>query len=119
MGNAQSIGTLLTKGIKVYKKIKREKERQERQQHQQQQQQQYQPHQEQQHRPPQQQHYGEGNHHHQIQQEHDDPQYSRLRDLAHQEAEKRNACYQRSQEAYHRGNGAQGKLRFGSYQNLS
>ncbi|KAI8331887.1 hypothetical protein BC941DRAFT_437831 [Chlamydoabsidia padenii] len=112
MGNAQSIGTLINKGIKIYKKIKREKERQERQQHhqqqhqqpQQQQQQQQQQHQQQQHH--QQQHTGG---YHQIQQEHDDPQYTRLRDQAHQEAEKRNACYQRSQEAYHQGDGARAK----------
>jgi len=39
----------------------------------------------------------------------DDPEYSRLRGLAHQEAMTRNECYERSQQAYKSGDGAQGK----------
>ncbi|KAI9284793.1 hypothetical protein BC943DRAFT_267712, partial [Umbelopsis sp. AD052] len=39
----------------------------------------------------------------------DDPEYSRLRGLAHQEAMTRNDCYERSQQAYKGGDGAQAK----------
>jgi hypothetical protein len=38
----------------------------------------------------------------------DDPEYTRLRNLAHQEALARNDCYQRSQAAYNGGDGAEG-----------
>ncbi|ORX56995.1 DUF1771-domain-containing protein [Hesseltinella vesiculosa] len=44
-----------------------------------------------------------------VQQEHDDPEYTRLRSMAHDEAEKRNACYDRSQAAYQQGDGARAK----------
>ncbi|KAI7863522.1 hypothetical protein BDF14DRAFT_1704099, partial [Spinellus fusiger] len=39
----------------------------------------------------------------------DNAEYTRLRDLAHQEAEKRNDCYHRSQVAYQSGDGAEAK----------
>ncbi|KAI8579952.1 hypothetical protein K450DRAFT_239878 [Umbelopsis ramanniana AG] len=39
----------------------------------------------------------------------DDPEYSRLRGLAHQAAMTRNECYERSQQAYKSGDGAQAK----------
>jgi Domain of unknown function (DUF1771) len=39
----------------------------------------------------------------------DDPEYTRLRGLAHKEATTRNECYERSQQAYKSGDGAQGK----------
>lgn len=42
----------------------------------------------------------------------DDPEYTRLRNLAHQEALARNDCYSRSQAAYNGGDGAGGKLFF-------
>lgn len=48
---------------------------------------------------------------HQVQQDHDDPEYTRLRALAHEEAEKRNRCYAESQAAYHGGDGARGNIR--------
>lgn len=38
----------------------------------------------------------------------DDQEYSGLRQQAHEEAEKRNACYAQSQEAYNNGDGARG-----------
>ncbi|KAI9498275.1 hypothetical protein BDB00DRAFT_755032 [Zychaea mexicana] len=41
--------------------------------------------------------------------EEDSADYSRLRELAHQEAAKRNNCYEQSQEAYRNGDGAQAK----------
>ena len=41
--------------------------------------------------------------------EEDSADYTRLRELAHQEAEKRNHCYEQSQEAYQSGDGAKGK----------
>jgi hypothetical protein len=40
----------------------------------------------------------------------DDPEYTRLRGLAHQEALTRNECYERSQQAYNNGDGAGGKI---------
>ncbi|KAI8394196.1 uncharacterized protein BYT42DRAFT_553673 [Radiomyces spectabilis] len=45
----------------------------------------------------------------QVQEEHDDDDYSRLRALAHEEALKRNDCYERSQAAYRDGDGALAK----------
>ncbi|KAI8344431.1 hypothetical protein BC941DRAFT_387036 [Chlamydoabsidia padenii] len=97
MGNSQSIGAVVEEGIKVYQTVK------EQQEHQQQQGDGYQQHQQQEHH----ENYGQAYHH--VQQEHDDPEYSQLRAMAHEEAEKRNACYQRSQEAYHNGDGALAK----------
>ncbi|ORZ15974.1 hypothetical protein BCR42DRAFT_416235 [Absidia repens] len=103
MGNAQSLGAVVEEGIKVYKTVKEQQEEQAQQQqggyHQQ---------------PQQEQHYPSHSEHigptyHQVQEEHDDPEYSELRAAAHEEAEKRNACYQRSQEAYHSGDGALAK----------
>lgn len=46
--------------------------------------------------------------HYQQQVQHDNPEYTRLRLLAHQEAEKRNQLYEQSQTAYRNGNGAKG-----------
>jgi len=40
----------------------------------------------------------------------DDPEYTRLRDLAHKEALARNDCYERSQVAYNNGEGAEAKV---------
>ncbi|KAI7853776.1 hypothetical protein BDC45DRAFT_510074 [Circinella umbellata] len=60
----------------------------------------------------QQQSYGGGNtssSHQYHPHEEDSEDYSQLRELAHQEAEKRNYCYQKSQEAYSNGDGAQAK----------
>lgn len=45
---------------------------------------------------------------HHVQDDHDDPEYTRLRALAHKEAEERNRCYEESQAAYHSGDGARG-----------
>ncbi|ORZ14574.1 hypothetical protein BCR42DRAFT_417214 [Absidia repens] len=125
-GNNQNFGTILKQGIKLFKKLKRAKRQYDRQQQQQQHQQHQQQsggsgggyqqqhqqqynnnqQQQQQQRPP---NHSSSPAYHQIQQEHDDPEYSKLRAMAHDEAEKRNACYQRSQEAYHDGNGALAK----------
>lgn len=41
----------------------------------------------------------------------DDDEYAQLRAQAHEEAEKRNECYARSQEAYKNGDGAEGKVK--------
>lgn len=98
MGNSQSIGAVVEEGIKVYKSVKEQQEQQEHQQAGSYSHAQHQEH-----------HENYGQTYHQIQQEHDDPEYSQLRALAHEEAEKRNACYQRSQEAYRDGDGALGK----------
>lgn len=103
MGNSQSIDAnkvehALRKGYSIYKAVKKQADQQN-QDHS------YQPHE------------NDTDAHlnnfhqatyHQVQEEHDDPEYSRLRALAHEEAEKRNACYERSQQAYHSGDGAGG-----------
>lgn len=104
MGNSQSLDKVqhvVSEGITIYQKVKKE---QEQQQHQQQ------------------------NQHHQQQEYHyqqtttthssshyipspnidDDQEYSQLRAKAHEEAEKRNNCYSESQEAYKSGDGARG-----------
>ncbi|KAI8064417.1 hypothetical protein BC940DRAFT_277189 [Gongronella butleri] len=135
MGNSQSLDKNFKKGLKIFKQIKKLKEELDKQQpqqggpsqqqqvhYQQQQGQQQQSHYQQpqpQHlQPPQQtQNHQQqpgltpspGHDYHKVQQEHDDPEYSRLRSLAHDEAEKRNACYQQSQQAYKQGDGAQAK----------
>ncbi|KIL60638.1 hypothetical protein M378DRAFT_167867 [Amanita muscaria Koide BX008] len=44
-----------------------------------------------------------------VQEEHDDPEYTRLRALAHEEAQKRNACFEASQAAYGNREGARAK----------
>ncbi|SAM01951.1 hypothetical protein [Absidia glauca] len=98
MGNSQSIGAVVEEGIKVYKSVKEQQEQQE-----------HQPAGGYNHSQHQEHHENYGQTYHQIQQEHDDPEYSHLRAMAHEEAEKRNACYQRSQEAYHNGDGALAK----------
>lgn len=38
-----------------------------------------------------------------------DPEYKRLRDLAHQEYEKRAECFEKSKQAYNNGDGAEAK----------
>ncbi|KAG0172869.1 hypothetical protein DFQ28_009873 [Apophysomyces sp. BC1034] len=100
MGNTQSIGQVVEGGIEIYKTFKSQQDQQQHGQagnfH------------------PQQQHGQTGNFHPQqphapFADEHDDPNYSRLRALAHEEAEKRNQCYERSQAAYHNGDGAEAK----------
>ncbi|KAF7728200.1 hypothetical protein EC973_006594 [Apophysomyces ossiformis] len=94
MGNAQSVGKVVKEGIQIYETIKSQQEQQ-------------------QHGPssshyPQQYHAPQHYHAPHVD-EHDDPDYSRLRALAHEEAEKRNHCYERSQAAYHNGDGAAAK----------
>jgi hypothetical protein len=40
----------------------------------------------------------------------EDPEYTRLRSLAHEEAEKRNNCFEASQTAYKNRQGARGEI---------
>jgi hypothetical protein len=80
-------------------------------QHQQQQQHYNPPNQQQYGRPPNQQHNNHQGYPHSPSphpDEDDDPEYTRLRGLAHQEALARNDCYERSHQAYNNGNGAEG-----------
>lgn len=103
MGNSQSLDKVqhvVKEGIKIYNTVKNE---QEQQNHQQQQhyQQQYSSHSS-----------SSSTHssnYHPSADIDDDEQYASLRAQAHEEAEKRNACYAQSQEAYTNGDGARGK----------
>ncbi|KAI9277174.1 hypothetical protein BDA99DRAFT_495070 [Phascolomyces articulosus] len=96
MGNSQSsIEHAVDKGVRIYKTVKKlQKELGGDDQHP---------------------HSGGGgssnnsNHHYYSSHEEDNADYSRLRELAHQEAVKRNNCYEQSQEAYRNGDGAQAK----------
>jgi hypothetical protein len=108
MGNSQSfdkVQHVVKEGINIYEKVKKQQE-------QEQQKQQYQ--QQQSHNNNNNQHIGGGgggsNHYHASPDVDDDDEYSQLRAQAHDEAQKRNDCYARSQEAYKSGNGAEGIL---------
>ncbi|ORZ01534.1 hypothetical protein BCR43DRAFT_487086 [Syncephalastrum racemosum] len=104
MGNSQSIDAnkvehVLRKGYSIYKAVKKQADQQN------------QDHSHQSHDNDTEAHlndFHQATYHH-VQEEHDDPEYTRLRALAHEEAEKRNACYERSQAAYHSGDGAGAK----------
>lgn len=117
MGNSQSIDkaqNIVKQGIDIYQKVKKEQEQQE---HQQQNNNNYHNN------------YNNNNNNHSSSSDgssyhhsssggstyhpsadvDDDEQYSQLRAQAHEEAEKRNDCYARSQEAYKNGDGSEGK----------
>ncbi|KAI9299960.1 hypothetical protein BJ944DRAFT_171584 [Cunninghamella echinulata] len=104
MGNAQSLGKKIDKGIAFYKKVKKIADEQQ----QQQQQQDHSNNNNNQHHSPS--HSNSNQHHYTPSHDtNDNPEYSRLRSLAHEEAEKRNECYEQSQEAYRNGDGALAK----------
>jgi hypothetical protein len=104
MGNSQSIDKVqhvVKQGISIYEKVKKEQEQQE--------------HQQQNHNNN---HSNYNNHsssgggssYHPSADVDDDEHYSQLRAQAHEEAEKRNDCYARSQEAYKNGDGSEGNI---------
>ncbi|KAI8987677.1 hypothetical protein BDF20DRAFT_814986 [Mycotypha africana] len=95
MGNSQSIekvGQAIKTGVDIYKTVKGQQDKLNHEQ---------------------QQFHNPNNHvtasHHISYDVDDDEEYIRLRALAHEEAEKRNSCYAKSQEAYKNGDGAEAK----------
>ncbi|KAI8082585.1 uncharacterized protein B0P05DRAFT_596034 [Gilbertella persicaria] len=99
MGNSQSLDkvqTVVKEGINIYQEIKKQQDQQ--QQHYQQTTH-YSHHES----------YSSSSTYHVSTDVDDDNEYSRLRQLAHEEAEKRNNFYAQSQEAYKSGNGAEAK----------
>ncbi|KAI8144815.1 hypothetical protein BJV82DRAFT_606381 [Fennellomyces sp. T-0311] len=81
MGNSQSsIEHAVDKGVRIYKHVKKLQHELS----------------------------GEEHHHYEGHTE-DSADYSRLRELAHEEAQKRNHCYEQSQAAYRNGDGAEAK----------
>lgn len=103
MGNSQSMDKVqhvVKEGIKIYKTVKKEQDQQQHQPNNNDQQQYNN-------------HTSSSNHsssnYHPSADIDDDEEYASLRAQAHEEAEKRNACYAQSQEAYNNGDGARGK----------
>lgn len=115
MGNSQSfekVKRIFTECFRIYEEVQKEQNQAQHNNNQQQQYQQYQGHNNNQ----QQQHYNNNNNNNHGSSYHpssdvdDDQQYSSLRAQAREAAEKRNACYAQSQEAYNSGDGARGKM---------
>jgi hypothetical protein len=99
MGNSQSLDKVqhvVKEGINIYNQVKKQQEQQQEQQ----------PH----YNNDNQQHGGLANHYHASPNEGDDDHYSQLRAQAHDEAQLRNDCYARSQEAYRNGDGGEGTM---------
>ncbi|KAI9033944.1 hypothetical protein CLU79DRAFT_726386 [Phycomyces nitens] len=103
MGNSQSIGRVVEEGVQIYQAVKQQQEQEQHKQQQQQHQQQYQQHNSFNGFQP------SPSPHNQHDSGDDDYEYTRLRECAHQEAEKRNDCYGRSKAAYQSGDGALAK----------
>lgn len=114
MGNSQSMDSakhVLKEGLSFCMTFKKEMDKQQQQQqghqqqgHQQQGQQQHQQQGQQQHRPQ------PSSSYHPPADVDDDDEYTSLRRQAGEEAQKRNACYAESQEAYSSKNGARGEI---------
>lgn len=107
MGNSQSMDKVqhvVKEGINIYKKVKKEQE-------QEQQQQQHNNNYNNNNNNNYSHHSGGGSSYHPSADIDDDEEYAQLRAQAHEEAEKRNDCYSRSQEAYKNGDGGEGKLK--------
>jgi hypothetical protein len=106
MGNQQSmekVGSVLEKGAQIYQAVKKEQNQQQHQSSQQQHQSNQQHHESSAH--------NESNtHHFQSGSTDDDEVYTNYRTQAHEAAQKRNDCYERSQEAYRNGDGALGEF---------
>lgn len=107
MGNSQSMDKVqhvVKEGINIYKKVKAEQEQQQHNgsnnnNHYNQDSNDYNHHS------------GGGSSYHPSADNDDDEEYAQLRAQAHEEAQKRNDCYARSQEAYKNGDGAEGKVK--------
>jgi hypothetical protein len=100
MGNQQSmekVGSVLEQGVQIYQAVKKEQN-----------QQQHQSYQQQHHESST--HYESNTHHFQSGSTDDDEVYTNYRAQAHEAAQKRNDCYERSQEAYRNGDGALGEF---------
>ncbi|KAF1797381.1 hypothetical protein V8B55DRAFT_1516580 [Mucor lusitanicus] len=105
MGNSQSMDKVqhvVKEGINIYKKVKAEQEQQQHNgsnnnNHYNQDSNDYNHHS------------GGGSSYHPSADNDDDEEYAQLRAQAHEEAQKRNDCYARSQEAYKNGDGAEAK----------
>jgi len=105
MGNSQSMDKVqhvVKTGINIYKQVKKEQEQQQHNDYN---------NNNNNYNNNNNNHSGGGSSYHPSADIDDDDEYAQLRAQAHEEAEKRNDCYARSQEAYKNGDGAEGKIK--------